>query len=289
MITEPTTPSRRPNVIGWVLPGALSLGFLTWAGFLYAGIKSGRRDLKLYTWGYLAVLVIGISLSNTGRVGSDGSHTGVGSNLGIALVVFGAWIGGVVHALLAYGKMNASATTQAVQFNNAAPRSVVGEVTEQIRMVTRKPAADPVAQPAANPLANLPETITMITTAIDGPNAISPVAAQHLSEIRKALSDLARYRNARPDAAHAVAEVNDVVGGYVREALNTYLALPGSFVTTYRGSGGETPAEDFDTQMELIRESVTNSAEAVYAGDAQRLAAQNAFLRSKMSKSELDL
>lgn len=69
---------------GWAL---LSLGWLTWVGFLLAGARSGDR--RLLGWAAVYLVLAGVSIA----VSRGDGHRGAG------LVILAIWVVGSVHAL----------------------------------------------------------------------------------------------------------------------------------------------------------------------------------------------
>jgi len=76
----------------WVALAAVPFGFTTWAAFLYAGLRTRRRNLLIASGVYGAMLIGYVVLDTVGH--SRGADLAVGT-----ILALGAWIGGFVHAL----------------------------------------------------------------------------------------------------------------------------------------------------------------------------------------------
>ncbi len=79
------------------------------------------------------------------------------------------------------------------------------------------------------------------------------------------------------------------VDDYLPSSLDSFLALPPSFVAQHRTATGRTPGAELLAQLVLLHEAVRELADAVYSGDARRLSDQGRFLDTKFSGSDLDL
>jgi hypothetical protein len=86
----------------------------------------------------------------------------------------------------------------------------------------------------------------------------------------------------------AVVSVRGILTDYLPTTLHAYLALDPASVETPRGSG-RTPAQSVVEQFETLWESATDLLEATRAHDADALTTQGSFLRTKFSRSDLDL
>jgi hypothetical protein len=76
----------------WLGLPLLSIGFLTWVGFLYVGIRAQRRSWWLSGLGYLGVMITLVVISGA-------PDTSWWTTL-FTVVFFGLWFGGSVHALV---------------------------------------------------------------------------------------------------------------------------------------------------------------------------------------------
>jgi len=86
----------------------------------------------------------------------------------------------------------------------------------------------------------------------------------------------------------AIVALRGILEDYLPTTLKTYLALdPG--IVGVRQVSGRTPAELVVEQLETLWESATDMLEATRAHDADALQTQGSFLRTKFSRSDLDL
>jgi serine/threonine protein kinase len=74
----------------WILPPILSLGFLSWLGFLVAGIRAGKPKYWIFCGIYATLFVLALVLVETskGSLANDLSP----------IPIFAAWLGPTVHA-----------------------------------------------------------------------------------------------------------------------------------------------------------------------------------------------
>lgn len=78
----------------WMLAPIFGLGFVTWVGFAYIGIKARRRDWWLSAIVYGAVVVIVFAFSGSPDDPGTTSSEWVGG------AIIAAWAAGIAHALL---------------------------------------------------------------------------------------------------------------------------------------------------------------------------------------------
>jgi hypothetical protein len=160
-------------------------------------------------------------------------------------------------------------------------------------------------------------------TAPAGPRSDAPAPPADAAALRMSLAELIRRVNASSGhlPAGAVVEIRDigdrlgelldheervagagggadtyemvtlasVVRDYLPTSVDAYLALPPAFLESHRNPEGETPAEELHSQLRIMEKGVTELAQAIYSGDAQRLSIQGRFLDAKFSSSDLDL
>jgi len=86
----------------------------------------------------------------------------------------------------------------------------------------------------------------------------------------------------------AIVALRGILEDYLPTTLKTYLALDPTLVDV-RQVSGRTPAESVVEQFETLWESATDMLEATRAHDADALQTQGSFLRTKFSRSDLDL
>src|SRR6478609_2769229 len=87
---------------------------------------------------------------------------------------------------------------------------------------------------------------------------------------------------------HARVSLNGILRDYLPTTLRTFLALDPSTRQTPR-AGGKTPTAALAEQLDFLLGSATEVLTAVRNDDANALAAQGSFLRTKFAHSELDL
>jgi hypothetical protein len=87
---------------------------------------------------------------------------------------------------------------------------------------------------------------------------------------------------------HAVVAVRGILGDYLPTTLHAYLALDSNQVDVPRPSG-RTPSQSLIEQLEALWSSVTDLLHANQAHDADALLTQGSFLRTKFTRSDLDL
>jgi hypothetical protein len=88
---------------------------------------------------------------------------------------------------------------------------------------------------------------------------------------------------------YELATLAAVIRDYLPTSVDAYLALPAGFLQTHRNAEGQTPAEELHTQLLVMEKGVTELAQAIYSGDAQRLSVQGRFLDARFASSDLDL
>jgi hypothetical protein len=87
---------------------------------------------------------------------------------------------------------------------------------------------------------------------------------------------------------YAVVSINGIVGDYLPTTLRTYLNLDPA-VTERPGPSGRTPREALHEQVESLALAADELLQATQAHDADRLFSQGNFLRTKFTRSDLDL
>lgn len=111
------------------------------------------------------------------------------------------------------------------------------------------------------------------------------VGARQITDI---LRDVVATSDVRPLDVYAVVSVKGIVGDYLPTTLRTYLAVDPSLHDTPRASG-RTPTESLLEQLDALRSSAAATLEAANHEDADALMTQGAFLRTKFTRSDLDL
>ena len=87
---------------------------------------------------------------------------------------------------------------------------------------------------------------------------------------------------------YAVVQINGIVDDYLPTTLQAYLNLDPS-VTDRPGPSGRTPRAALLEQIEALNSAADDLLQASRAHDADALFSQGSFLRTKFSRSDLDL
>jgi hypothetical protein len=87
---------------------------------------------------------------------------------------------------------------------------------------------------------------------------------------------------------YAVVQVNSIVGDYLPTTLRTYLNLEPS-LTEQVGRSGRTPRAALREQLESLRSAAEELLAAATAHDVDALFTQGNFLKTKFTRSDLDL
>jgi hypothetical protein len=87
---------------------------------------------------------------------------------------------------------------------------------------------------------------------------------------------------------HALVAVRGILDDYLPTTLRAYLALDPATAQAPVPSG-RTPAQSLNEQLETLWESATDLLTAIRSQDANALLSQGSFLRTKFSRSDLDL
>lgn len=115
--------------------------------------------------------------------------------------------------------------------------------------------------------------------------AAAVVGARQITDLLRDVVDTAEVR---PLDVYAVVSIKGIVGDYLPTTLRTYLAVDPSLHETPRASG-RTPTQSLLEQIDFLRTSAAATLEAANAQDADALMTQGSFLRTKFSRSDLDL
>ncbi len=152
---------RRRNST-WMVPALVGCGFLTWTSFLYVGVKAKRASWLVAAAAYGAVLVLCFALIGTAPTEADGSTdtSSWQSTVGSACLL-AAWIGGIVHALIAnreWLSFQASPQGQAGASSSSASSTIVPGALD-----------DPWRSFVAQALSTQREIATTVVTTPPGP------------------------------------------------------------------------------------------------------------------------
>jgi predicted oxidoreductase len=87
---------------------------------------------------------------------------------------------------------------------------------------------------------------------------------------------------------YAVVQINGIVGDYLPTTLRAYLALDPA-ITEREGPSGRTPRTALREQLESLADAADEMLQATHAHDVDALFTQGNFLRTKYTRSDLDL
>jgi hypothetical protein len=113
----------------------------------------------------------------------------------------------------------------------------------------------------------------------------SVVTARRVTDVLREVIDTS---DIRPLDIYAVISVKAMVQDYLPTTLRSFLALDEAQLTVARPSG-RTPIQSLQEQLESLLEAATSLLSAAQAQDADALLSQGSFLRTKFSRSDLDL
>jgi hypothetical protein len=116
-----------------------------------------------------------------------------------------------------------------------------------------------------------------------------PVEAIVISrQVTDTIRELIETSNERELDVYAVVSINGIVDDYLPTTLRTYLNLDPA-LTERPGPSGRTPREALGEQVESLAQAADELFQATQAHDADRLFSQGNFLRTKFTRSDLDL
>jgi hypothetical protein len=113
----------------------------------------------------------------------------------------------------------------------------------------------------------------------------SVVTARRVTDVLREVIDTSEIR---PLDIYAVISVKGILQDYLPTTLRSFLALDEAQLTVPRPSG-RTPVQSLQEQLEALLEAATSVLIAAQAQDADALLSQGSFLRTKFSRSDLDL
>jgi hypothetical protein len=111
------------------------------------------------------------------------------------------------------------------------------------------------------------------------------VAARRITDV---LADVVYTAEVRPLDIHAVISVQATVNDYLPTTLRSFLAVDKSLVQVPRASG-HSPVESLMGQLDALELAALTVLEAARQEDLDTLMTQGNFLRTKFSRSDLDL
>lgn len=153
-----------------------------------------------------------------------------------------------------------------------------------------RPAVAPPLQddPADSPEA-LRAAITSVNRLVNASAGRLPlkavVAARRITDV---LAEVVDTSEVRPLDIHAVISVRSTVTDYLPTTVRSYLAVDEALVDVPRASG-RTPTESLMEQLDALEEAALGVLEAIQHQDVDALLTQGTFLRTKFSRSDLDL
>ncbi|SEO41703.1 hypothetical protein SAMN05660991_00202 [Trujillonella endophytica] len=157
----------------------------------------------------------------------------------------------------------------------------------------RSSPAPPVVPPPQDDPADSPEALrTAIWDVVRLVNASAgrlPLAAVvEARRITDVLSDIVATSEARPLDIQAVLSVRATTTDYLPTTVRTYLAVDESLVDVPRASG-RTPRESLMEQLDALEGAALAVLQASRQQDVDGLLTQGAFLRTKFSRSDLEI
>jgi hypothetical protein len=116
-----------------------------------------------------------------------------------------------------------------------------------------------------------------------------PVEAVVISrQITDSIRELIETSDEHALDVYAIVSINGIVGDYLPTTLRTYLNLDPA-VAERPGPSGRTPRAALREQVESLAQAADELLKATQAHDADRLFSQGNFLRTKFTRSDLDL
>ncbi len=116
-----------------------------------------------------------------------------------------------------------------------------------------------------------------------------PVEAVVISRgVTDTIREVIELGRERPLDVYAVVSVNGILGDYLPTTLRTYLSLDPQLVDR-PGPRGRTPTVALREQLDSLSEAADDLLQATQRHDVDALFTQGNFLRTKFSRSDLDL
>ena len=101
----------------WIVMPAVSMGFLTWAAFLYAGLRTRRRGWQAMAAGYFVAVAVAVAV-----MPAPGQEASVLEAIAMMLIM-ASWIGGTIHAIVIRPEFLRTVATERAWYHEAAPGS----------------------------------------------------------------------------------------------------------------------------------------------------------------------
>ncbi|MGY1619060.1 hypothetical protein ACI797_20145 [Geodermatophilus sp. SYSU D00691] len=156
------------------------------------------------------------------------------------------------------------------------------------RRASGTPPVPPGVDPGDSPDA-LRAAITEFNRLVNGSAGRLPlpavVAARRITDV---LAEVVDTSEVRPLDIHAVISVRAAATDYLPTTIRTFLAVDEALVDVPRASG-RTPIESLMEQLEALEATAVAVLEATQHQDVDALMTQGSFLRTKFSRSDLDL
>ncbi|MGN6605966.1 MAG: hypothetical protein ACTHMS_03005 [Jatrophihabitans sp.] len=165
-------------------------------------------------------------------------------------------------------------------------------MTSWFRRGTADPPPPPPGQPPA-PDPDAPEALLRrlweLVQFVNRSSGRLPTEALVLARrITDTLREVIDTSGERTLEAHAVAQLDGVIGDYLPTTLRTWLALDPAVVEVPLATG-RTPRAALREQLDALLSAATDLLEATKAHDVDALLSQGSFLRTKFTRSDLDL
>jgi hypothetical protein len=161
----------------------------------------------------------------------------------------------------------------------------VADVRERVQQVRDEIAAAAEEDSPRALRAAMTELDRFVNAAAGRLPAAAVVGARQITDV---LRDVVDTADVRPLDVYAVVSIKGIVSDYLPTTLRTYLAVDEALLDTPRASG-RTPRQSLLEQIDALRSSAAATLEAANNADADELMTQGSFLRTKFTRSDLDL
>jgi hypothetical protein len=161
-------------------------------------------------------------------------------------------------------------------------------VTSWFRRHEQPPAASPPQEDPDSPDA-LRRRLWELVQFVNRSAGRLPVEAVVIArQVTDTIREVIETSDDRALDVYAVVQINGIVGDYLPTTLRTYLALDPA-VTEQVGRSGRTPRAALREQLESLLDAAVEMLQATRAHDVDLLFSQGNFLRTKFTRSDLDL
>ena len=147
---------------------------------------------------------------------------------------------------------------------------------------------EPETAPADSPeglRAGITSVIRLVNSSAGRLPVRAVVAARRITDL---LSEIVDTSDVRPLDVYAVISVRSAVSDYLPTTLRNFLAVDDDLVDVPRASG-RTPTASLLDQLDFLEGSALVVLEAAQQQDVDALMTQGSFLRTKFSRSDLEL